>query len=174
MPNPTRAAAAHYGEETQLFERHAAALRVTVVRAVRTSSANVEDACAFAWLQLLRCQSAREHAFSWLCTTAIREAVKLDRRGKRTASLEGDELPSLVDHRHDLDRRIDVLFAREAITAARLRPRESRLVGLRVCGYDRSSMAELTGESKRTVDRQLGRAQRKLAAVRLAQKEAIR
>jgi RNA polymerase sigma factor (sigma-70 family) len=174
MPNPTRAAAAHYGEETQLFERHAAAVRVTVARAVRTSSANVEDACAFAWLQLLRYRPARESAFAWLCTTAIREAVKLDHRAKRTVSLEVDELPSLVDRRQELDRRIDVLFSRESIAAARLRPRESRLVGLRVCGYDRSSMAELTGESKRTVDRQLVRAQRKLAFARLAQKEAVR
>jgi RNA polymerase sigma factor (sigma-70 family) len=174
MPERTPAAAIQRDEETGLFKTHAARLSTKVRAVVCTSPANVEDACSFAWLQLLRYQPARESALAWLCTTAIREALRLDRRAKRTVSLEDDELPSLVDRRQDLDRQIDVLFAREAIAAARLRPREARLVGLRVCGYDRRAMAELTGESERTVDRQLVRAQRKLAFARLAQREAIR
>jgi DNA-directed RNA polymerase specialized sigma24 family protein len=170
MPHPTPAA--HHGDETQLFERHAAALRVTVVTAIRTSPANVEDACSFAWLQLLRTKPALEHPFAWLRTTAIRQAVKLDERGRRTLSLERAELSPLADPRPDFDRRVeDVLLARAALSSARLRPREVRLVGLRVCGYDRRSMAELTGDSERTVDRQLVRAQRKLAE---AQREQVR
>jgi len=174
MPEPIPPAALQHDEETDLFKTHAAHLSASVRAVVSTSPANVEDACSFAWLQLLRYQPTRETAFSWLCTTAIREAVRLDRRAKRTVSLERDELPSLVDRRQDLDHRVDVLFAREAIAAARLRPRESRLLGLRAGGYDRRSMTVLTGESERTVDRQLVRAQRKLAFARLAQKEAIR
>jgi DNA-binding CsgD family transcriptional regulator len=43
-----------------------------------------------------------------------------------------------------------------------LRPREARLVGLRAAGYSREQMAELTGDTYRTVERQLGLAQRKL------------
>jgi DNA-directed RNA polymerase specialized sigma24 family protein len=135
MPQPIPAAAAHYGDETQLFERHAAALPVTVARAVRTSSANVEDACSFAWLQLLRTGPVVEHPFAWLRTTAVRRAMKLDRRERRTLSLERAELPPLADPRQDFDRRVeDVLLARAALSGARLRPREARLVGLRVCG----------------------------------------
>jgi DNA-directed RNA polymerase specialized sigma24 family protein len=173
MPHPIPVA--HPGDETELFERHAGALRVTVARAVRTSSANVEDACSFAWLQLLRRRPAREHAFAWLRTTAIRQAVKLDQRERRMLSLERAELPPPADPRQDFDRRVeDVLLARAALSGARLRPREARLVGLRVCGYDRRSMAELTGDSERTVDRHLVRAQRKLAEARLAQREQVR
>jgi DNA-directed RNA polymerase specialized sigma24 family protein len=175
MPHPTPTAAAHHGDETQLFERHAAALRVSVTRAVRTSPENVEDACSFAWLQLLRTRRVVAHPFAWLRTTAIRQAVQLEQRGPRTLSLEPDELPPLADPRQDFDRRVEeVLLARAALSGARLRPREARLVGLRVCGYDRRSMAELTGDSQRTVDRQLVRAQRKLATARRAQREQVR
>jgi len=49
-----------------------------------------------------------------------------------------------------------------------LRPRERRLIALRGLGYSRRQMSELTGDSYRTVDRQLGRAQRKLALARHA------
>jgi DNA-directed RNA polymerase specialized sigma24 family protein len=43
------------------------------------------------------------------------------------------------------------------------------VLGLRVAGYSRDEIAELTGESHRTIDRELGRARRKLHdAVRAA------
>ena len=55
-----------------------------------------------------------------------------------------------------------LIAASEQIRAARLRPREARVLGLRAAGYSRAEIAELTGESRRTIDRQLGRARRKL------------
>jgi DNA-binding CsgD family transcriptional regulator len=42
-------------------------------------------------------------------------------------------------------------------------------VALRVAGYSREQMAERTGDTRRTVDRQVGRAQGKLSAARLAE-----
>ena len=55
---------------------------------VNTSQANIEDACMFAWLQLLRHEIDEIDApYSWLTTIAIREAVKLDRAERRTRSL---------------------------------------------------------------------------------------
>jgi DNA-binding CsgD family transcriptional regulator len=36
------------------------------------------------------------------------------------------------------------------------------VLGLRAAGYSRDEIAELTGESHRTIDRHLGRARRKL------------
>jgi DNA-directed RNA polymerase specialized sigma24 family protein len=66
--------------EAQLFEAHALRLRAVVSRSVRTSPVNVEDACAFAWLQLVRRRPPTVATFAWLRTTAIREAVKLHRR----------------------------------------------------------------------------------------------
>lgn len=46
--------------------------------------------------------------------------------------------------------------------AAALVPRESRLIGLRALGYSHREPAALTGDSERTVERQLTRAGRRL------------
>lgn len=155
---------ARHDDDAQLFERHAPRLKHAVSRRVCTSAANVEDACGFAWLQLVRCQPRRSTAFAWLCTTAIREAVKLHRRTSQTVAL--DRMTDAADARHSLDWRLELIGAGQEIREASLRPREARLVGLRVAGYSREQMAELTGETCRVVDRQLGRAQRRLRAVR--------
>ena len=116
-------------EATDLFEHHAARLRAAVRGTARTSPVNVEDACACALLQLLRYHPPRECAFSWLCKTAIREAVKLHRRSQRTAPLDDDAQPSDPDAM--LDARLDLLAAGQLLTGARLGPRQIRLIALR-------------------------------------------
>ena len=75
-------------QAAQLFERQAGRLQAVVSQRLRTSPANVEDACGFAWLQLIRRRPPADVAFAWLCTTAIREAIKLDRRAAQTVCLE--------------------------------------------------------------------------------------
>jgi DNA-directed RNA polymerase specialized sigma24 family protein len=94
-------------EEAQLFEQHAGRLEAVVSRRVRTSPANVEDACGFAWLQLVR---RRHVAFAWLCTTAIREAMALDRRGAHTVCLEQIAEAS-ADTRYGLDGQLELICA---------------------------------------------------------------
>ncbi len=121
---------------------------------------NVEDACAFAWLQLLRHHPRQETAFGWLCTTAVREAIKLDRRARSGVELDGLGGDHALDPRLELDHRLEVVVARQAIE--RLTLRERRLVAPRVLGYSRRQMTELTSESDRALDRQLVRARRKL------------
>jgi hypothetical protein len=71
------------GDETALFAELHPKLARQVGRLVRTSEENVQDACSFAFLQLLRYEPSRESAFSWLLTVAVREAVKLGQRGRR-------------------------------------------------------------------------------------------
>src|SRR5437764_15090276 len=119
--------------DAQLFEPHALQLRAVVSGRVRTSPVNVEDACGFAWLQLGRRRPPAAVAFAWLCTTAIREAVKLHRRAADAVSL--DEVAEVVeDPRHAPDRQLELIIAGEDVKAARLRSREARLLGLRVAG----------------------------------------
>jgi RNA polymerase sigma factor (sigma-70 family) len=153
------------GHETELFQAYAAPLFAAVAATVRTSPVNAEDACAFAWLQLLRRRPSAAVAFAWLCTTAIREAVKLQRRTAQTVDLDQVEEVSPDPHSRPKGQ-LELIVAGEEIKAARLRPREAKLVGLRVAGYSREQMAELTGDTHRSVDRQLGRARRKLRHAR--------
>ncbi len=132
-----------------------------------TSPVYVEDACAFAWLQLVR---RPERAFPWLCKTAIREAIRLHRRAGRTVSLDAGDEWAVSDAREDPDPGLELVVALQAITAARLRARgaASRPPGR---GYTGREMEHVTGDSERTLDRQLVRAQRSLARARRDQRE---
>jgi len=82
---PTRPVPAAMGDEPALFTELHPRLRDHVRLLVRTSGANVDDACSFAFLQFLRYQPDREHVYGWLLRTATREAIKLDQRARRTA-----------------------------------------------------------------------------------------
>ena len=83
----------------------------------------MQDACSFAFLQLLRYQPSRGSVFSWLLTVAVRDAVKLDQRDRRDRRLpareNGGELEP-VDERADPELRLQTLAALEAIAAAGL------------------------------------------------------
>ena len=157
-------ALARVGDETTLFAELHPKLARQVRRLVRTSEENVQDACSFAFLQLLRYQPSRESVFSWLLTVAVREAVKLDQRGRDRrlpAREDGGELEP-VDERADPELRLQTLAALEAIAAAGLTARQARIVALHAAGHTYQSISEMLGLSKRTVERQLLRARRKL------------
>ena len=63
------------GDETQLYKDHSSALRAAVRHFVNADDAVIEDACSFAWLQLMRHQPDRGPTlFAWLRTVAVREA----------------------------------------------------------------------------------------------------
>jgi len=158
-------ALARVGDETTLFAELYPKLARQVRRLLRTTEQNVQDACSFAFLQLLRYQPSRESVFSWLLTVAVREAVKLDRRGPRDgrfpAREDGVELEP-VDERADPELRLEALAALGAIAAAGLTARQARIVALHAAGHTYESISEMLALSERTVERQLLRARRKL------------
>ena len=148
-------------DEEELFARHARRLHAVVSATVRTSAANVDDACGFAWLQLVSHRPPAAIAFAWLRTTAVREAVKLDRRTAGAIGLD-EAAEVAVDPAMRPEGSLELIAVGQQIRTARLRPREARVLGLRAAGYSRDEIAEVSGESHRTIDRQLGRARRKL------------
>jgi RNA polymerase sigma factor (sigma-70 family) len=159
------------GDDAHLFATYAQRLRGEVRRVVRTSPENVDDACSFAFLQLLRYQPDRDSAYVWLVKVAVREAVKLDRRSRRTIPLEhndGDHEVSRepADRTDTLALRLEVLAAREAIAAARLTSRQARIVALQALGLDYEEISFQENISVRTVERQILRARRKLREAR--------
>lgn len=161
LPAPRR------GDEAALYRRHHPHLLRSVRRAVSASDALVEDACSFAWVQFLRHQPERRpEMFAWLRTVAIREAYHLSRNERRELHLDAERATDaepangadrLEDPRACLERQID---AREALhVVAKLRPRQRRLFALKVAGFSYDETSAITGDSFRTVDRQLRRAQ---------------
>ena len=165
---------AREGDARVLFARHGVRLQALVNRRVDTSRANVEDAFAFAWLQLCRYRPRGERVFGWLFRTAVREAQRLDRRAGTALHHDDPDAASTHDHASQVGGPLVLLAARETITAAGLSEREARLVGLRAVGYSYRESAQLTGQSVRTVERQLVRADRELRNARRAEREAWR
>ncbi len=141
------------------------------------SDALVEEACQAAWGHLLdHRESVRSDcALSWLATTAAREALKQLRRERRHLSLdaaiarEGDGAvevglgarsgaPALGPEA--------VVERRERLAALGALPRrQQRLLWMRALGLSYAEIASRTGDSARTVERQLVRARRTLRAV---------
>jgi RNA polymerase sigma factor (sigma-70 family) len=142
------------GDEGSLFAEHHATLRARVRRWVNTSQANLEEACSFAWMQLLRCQPRREPSvLPWLTTVAVNEARRLDRLDRRAAPLDAAGKPAAAATTVTYEE------AREALQlVAALPPRQRELVGLHAAGFTYDEIAALTGTSHRAVDRHLRRA----------------
>jgi RNA polymerase sigma factor (sigma-70 family) len=163
VPQPTEPAMPR-GDEAELYQRHHRALVRSVGRSVNASRELIEDACQTAWLILLRRQPDRDRVFGWLRTVAIHEAYRLSGIERRDARLDAAVSPGaavvgtdrIADARACLD---DLLEARLALArVAALPPRQRRLFALQIAGLSYAETAAVTGDSVRTVDRQLGRA----------------
>lgn len=151
------------GDERELFRSFAKRLLRSVGHAVNAPEALIEDACAIAWQRLLERQPERtERIFAWLRSVAIHEAWRLARCEGLVARLDapsvgGHELHEVVaDERASLETRLEALEALELVAA--LPPRQRRLFALQIAGLSYSETSTLTGDSLRTVDRQLRRA----------------
>jgi RNA polymerase sigma factor (sigma-70 family) len=154
-----------------MFAAQQPRLRRTLARLVNTSAENVEDACMFAWMQLLsRDLENADAVFQWLLTVARREAIKLDQRARGADRLDGEFASALqpADPHDHITVREAWLDAAAVIAAAGLTARRLTLVGLRAAGLSYEEMAAATSTSLRTVERQLLRADRKLRTSRRA------
>jgi RNA polymerase sigma-70 factor, ECF subfamily len=127
----------------------------------------IEDACQTAWSSLLARRDAVRPGgeLGWLSTTATRVTLRALRRERLATPL--DELPdpvSLDDRRAVAPGPEDGLELRERLAEIRRLPaREQRIVLLQGMGYDYLEIAAVTGDTRRTVARQLRRARRRLS-----------
>ena len=161
-PTPTPGPAQLQAEEVAaLFARDAVRVRRLVRLSVSAPEAVVEDACQVAWMRLVSnpsrvCAAA---ATSWLVRVAVREAMRGARRTARDLSLE-----EVVAERGDAPdpggaTAEDIAEQRGRLDAiSRLPERQRRLVWLRGLGFTYREMAGETGDTVRTVERQLDRA----------------
>ncbi|MEA2212540.1 MAG: hypothetical protein QOF83_2488 [Solirubrobacteraceae bacterium] len=149
----------------ELYVRHARSLRRIVGCDVRAPDSVIDDACQIAWSRLIpRAGTVRaEAALPWLVTTARREAIRLARHRDRELSLDnlGDEDIVLPMTRGPEE----LVSLRERLGAVRSLPlRQQQLVWLAGLGFSYEEMADRTGVTRRTVERQLLRAKHKLRA----------
>ncbi len=139
---------------------------------VRAPDAVIEDACQFAWSRLLhhRDRVGHDSALSWLAKTAVHEAIKLLRRDQRELSLEGEGAGAGAGELERSGRPLSQGLApgpeehfeqRERLGAlAGLPERQRRALWLHALGLSYAEIGLQTGDTPRTVERQLLRARR--------------
>jgi RNA polymerase sigma factor (sigma-70 family) len=157
------------GDETALFERYAQRLVRAVRRELGVSEHIAEEACAIAWVQLLRTQPERDTIFAWLRVVATREAIRLVRVQGRDTSLDEDHADT---HSACQDRRVDpelTVEAREALERiGALTARQMRIFSLHLAGLTYVEISAATGHSRRSVERNVTRARARLRQTRRA------
>jgi len=127
----------------------------------------IDDACQTAWGSLLAHRDSVDQGseLGWLSTTATREALRLLRRERFTHAPE--ELPEpvrLEDYRPADPGPEHAFELQERLAEIRTLPvRQQRVVLLHGFGYEYEEIAAVTGETRRTVARQLARARQRLA-----------
>ncbi len=153
-------------EVAGLYRSFSGRLRAIVRLDVRAPESVIEDACQFAWTRFVvhASEVQPEAAPVWLVRTAVHEALKLVRRDGRELSLE--DVLETGGAGHVLSGWIDpeeLVEVRERLDSIGCLPeRQQRLVWLHGIGHSYTEMATATGYTRRTVERQLLRAKRRL------------
>jgi RNA polymerase sigma factor (sigma-70 family) len=159
-PSPQRSSP----DLAELYRAFAARLEQIVGSDVAAPEPVIEDACQFAWGGLVSHAThlPGEAAVPWLITTAVREAVRLVRRADRDVPLHEDGLAA--DAQRAAPTAPDQLVEdRERLRLTRQLPeRQQRIMWLQALGMSYGEIAAYTGDSPRTVQRQLLRARRRI------------
>ena len=146
-PDRTVIAARPCGDEAELYDRHHRELMRAVSRHVNAGAALIEDACQYAWLQLLRHQPDRASVFLWLYVVAVHEAYRLSTLERRDLRLEalatGSAWETFIAGSVTLEDQLEALEALRAL--AGLPDRQRRDLALFVAGYRYREIAQLTG-----------------------------
>jgi RNA polymerase sigma factor (sigma-70 family) len=154
------------GDIDELYRLLSPRLRQIVRSDVRTSETVIEDACQIAWSRLIRHSEhvRREAVLSWLATTAVREAFKLSRRDRRELSLDAElERAGELAFPSPAPGPAELAELRDRLAEVRRLPvRQQQLVWMQAAGLTYVEMADRTGDTRRTVERQLLRAKGRL------------
>jgi DNA-directed RNA polymerase specialized sigma24 family protein len=146
----------------QVYRTHSARVRGAVSsRLGGVDAALIEDACQDAWLIALRNRArlysaGSESLYGYVVKTAIRQGWKLAAREGRACRLELDQ-PDPVSLE-------GLVIARDTLRLSGSSPRQRRILWLRALGLSYAEIAAETRTTVRTVDRQLQRGRKALAA----------
>jgi RNA polymerase sigma factor (sigma-70 family) len=160
-------------EVAAYFAEHAPRLERLVRARVNASAETIEDACSYAWCQLVRRVDVAldDRAAGWLYRVAVHEGWRLAALERGTVSYS----PSLDDPEvieagvaepaapHTVEQLIATRLRLEEVR--RLPQRQRRAILLFAFGLTYAEIAEHTGDSVRSVDRLLRRATQRLRTV---------
>jgi RNA polymerase sigma factor (sigma-70 family) len=124
----------------------------------------LEDACQAAWTALLASTTPVDgpSVLSWLATTARREALLILRRSEAELTLLADQPRTAELDTADPQRAAE--FWERLGQVRRLSRRQQQIVWMQGMGFRYEEIAAETGETRRTVERQLRVARRRLSS----------
>jgi RNA polymerase sigma factor (sigma-70 family) len=163
MSSTTTSAPQLLGDEADLFLAHHEPLQRYIARAVPGHPAAVEEACAYAWTELVRRQPDRDRIVAWLAVVARHEAIRLARRARREPCIADPRHTPLWSSSSDLTRTLDTRAALQLV--ATLPARKRAVLGMRIGGHSHAEIAGALQMTPRTVQRQLTRARAAVMAL---------
>jgi len=173
--DPTRTATARNEQIAAMHREHARQLERRVERRARASPETIEDACSFAWLQLLTHTSIdldapSWRALGWLTQTAVREAGRLETRRRRDGLADHVVLERELRLRERTARGTDEIVAQlERLALIAQIPERPRRFLLRLAlGHSYREIAVGESGSLTTTNHQIARVKRLLRAVEAA------
>lgn len=161
----TGRAASRQQSVSSLYAQHAAKVERLVAR---QAGGDVEDACQTAWERLLSHEEVDVQSrgvIQWLVITAAREAWKRSRKRELPfETLRGNDEAESFDPAGSAPDPLAVVLERDDSRRrlARLTDREREFLALQALGFTYTEIAQATGASPRTAERQILRARRKL------------
>ena len=174
--DPTSTATARNEQIAAMHSEHARLLERRVERRARASPETIEDACSFAWLQLLTHTSIdldapNWRALGWLTQTATREAWRLEARRRRDGLLDHAALERELRVRERTALGTDEIVAlHERLALVAQLPERPRRFLLRLAlGHGYREIAVEESVSLTTTNNQIARAKRLLRAVEAAE-----
>jgi RNA polymerase sigma factor (sigma-70 family) len=146
------------------YRRLAPRLERNVSRIVRGPRPLIEEACQTAWIRLLAADPpiGAEVALGWLTTTASREAIRAVRAQLQELPFDAGPGRVIEFPARSLgpDRLVEL---REQLAEVRRLPvRQQRTLWLQSAGYSYGEISAQTGDSHRTIERQIARARQTL------------
>ena len=166
MPTRCRAdqVAALYAAEHDELEH------IVARRARHIDAQTIEDACSYAWMQMLRHSTPdldnepRPRLIGWLVTTAVRRASTLNATQRRTTGVTEHQLAAAAVSAGTVGRDVgEIVLLRERLDLVRQLPERPRRFLLRLMlGFGYHEIAEAEHTTYRVVNRQVARAKRLL------------
>ena len=155
-----------------LYALHSEPLKRLVAKRATTDPDTIEDACSFAWTQLLThedvdLQPPHWRSLAWLTQTAMREAWRLQAQACRTVSADAATLESLAaaggQHAPGAD---TVALQRGRLALVAQIPERPRRFLLRLMlGYSYQEISSQEGTTLTSTNKQIARAKRLLRQI---------
>lgn len=181
LHDPMKGSATRLARIAVIYRQHARELERRVATRARAEPRTIEDACSFAWMQLITHPSIEldapcDGALAWITRTAVREAWRLEATRARDELLGEAALRREPRRREQAMRAVDELAAQRARLdlVAQIPPRPRRFLLRHALGHGYREIAAQENASLTTTNKQIARARRLLRAIDAPQEPELR